>query len=364
MRLIERTQYFAHPGQAGAVLATRQRACRVRLALGLPAGEILVRHPGGDGNEPDVTWQCAFADPAAHQRDLAARAQSPDFETVRADMRTLIARFERHVFATAPLGLPSGLRDTPIDGHPIVPREIDFTSGPYRLKGWLHLPPGAGPFPCLITNHGSGIEKGTLDVSRPGTAALLMSWGIASFLPLRRGYGASQGPGWREEVSAAYGTEEYDAQLAARLDAESDDVLAALGVVAALPEIDPRHIGVMGSSFGGTTTLLAAAKSCRFTCAIDFAGAAMNWDRTPGLRRLMTAAAHRLTMPVFFAQAENDYSIGPTQGLVDALQGTGKIVASRIFPPFGVNAHEGHLLEKSGPTVWSADIRHFLERHL
>src|SRR5579862_5874006 len=102
-------------------------------------------------------------------------------------MRGLIARFERQVFTPLALGLPSGVRDTPIDGHQLTPREIGFVSGPYMLKGWLHLPPGPGPFPCLITNHGSGIDKDTLDVSRPGTAALLMSWGIASFLPHRRG---------------------------------------------------------------------------------------------------------------------------------------------------------------------------------
>ena len=40
----------------------------------------------------------------------------------------------------------------------------------------------------------------------------------------------------------------------------------------------------MGSSFGGINTLFAAAKTDRFRCAVEFAGAAMNWDRTPALR--------------------------------------------------------------------------------
>jgi dienelactone hydrolase len=364
MRVIERTEYFAYPGRQAEVLATRRRACAVRLRIGLDAGEVFVKHPGGDGSEADVTWQCGFPDARAHARDLAARAASADFEAVRASMRALIARFERHVFRPVPLGLPSGLQDTPIDGHPITPREFAFISGSHELKGWLHLPPGPGPFPCLITNHGSGIDKGTLDVSRPGTAALLMSWRIASFLPHRRGYGASQGPAWREEVSAADGSEEYDTQLAARLDAEAADILAALDMVAALPEIDDAHIGVMGSSFGGTTTLLAASRASNFTCAIDFAGAAMNWDRTPTLRQLMTDAARRLTMPVFFIQAANDHSIGPTRELPRALAGRGQIVQHRIYPAFGVNAHEGHLLESRGSVIWAADVRHFLECHL
>jgi len=362
--VLERTQYFAHPNRAAEVLATRRRACRVRLDEGLPAGEIYTRGEGGDGSEPDVSWQCAFADTAAQRADLAARDASAAFAVVRAEMRGLITRFERQVLAAAPLGLPNGMRDTRIDGHPIVPREIAFTSGPYRLKGWLHRPPGPGPFPCVITNHGSGIDKGSDDVCRPGTAALLMSWGVASFLPHRRGYGASEGPGWREEVPAPFGTAEYDAQLARRLDAESDDILAALDVVATLAEIDAAHIGLMGSSFGGTTTLFAASKSPCFTCAVDFAGAAMNWDHTPSLSALMIAAARQLAMPVFFIQARNDYSVGPTIELTAALVGTKQVMQSRIFPEFGLNHHEGHLLESRGPTVWAADVRQFLERYL
>ena len=237
-------------------------------------------------------------------------------------------------------------------------------SGGYRLKGYLHLPPGEGPFPCLLTNHGSGIDKGTQDVSRPGTASLLMSWGIASYLPHRRGYGASEGPAWREDVPSPYGSDAYDRELAQRLDRESEDVLAALDVVAGLPEIDAGHIGVMGSSFGGVTTLLAASKSERFRCVVEFAGAAMNWDRTPGLRRLMLAAAQKLTQPVFLIQAANDYSVRPTLELAASLEGSGKVMQSQLYPAFGINNHEGHLLESRGPAVWSDDVRQFLERHL
>lgn len=364
MRAIERTHYFALPGHAAQVLATRRRACHVRLAEGLPGGEIFVRGPGGDGSEADVTWQCTFPDVAAQQADLAARAASSAFEAVRAAMRQHLARFERHVFLDADIELPSRMRPTAIDGHAIRPRQIDFANSGYALRGWLHLPPGPGPFPCVITNHGSGIDQGTEDTSRPGTASLLMSWGIASFLPHRRGYGDSEGPAWRADVPSPSGTPAYDAELTRRLDAESDDILAALDVVASLPEIDATHIAVMGSSFGGVTTLLAASKTDRFTCAIDFAGAAMNWDKAAALRALMTQAALRLTMPLFLIQAANDYSIRPTQELAAALASSAVTFQSRIYPDFGVNHHEGHLLESRGPTIWAEDVRRFLERYL
>ena len=101
--IVERTQYFAKPGLAAEVLDVRRKASAVRLAIGLPAGEIFVKHPGGDGSEPDVAWQCTFADVAARDADLAARAASAEFESVRVQMRKLYARFERQVFSIAAL---------------------------------------------------------------------------------------------------------------------------------------------------------------------------------------------------------------------------------------------------------------------
>jgi hypothetical protein len=101
--IVERTHYYAKPGLAAEVLEQRRKACAVRVAIGLPAGEIFVKHPDGDGSEPEVAWQCAFADAAAHAADLAARGASAEFESVRARMRTLYARFERQVFTIASL---------------------------------------------------------------------------------------------------------------------------------------------------------------------------------------------------------------------------------------------------------------------
>src|ERR1700733_14554259 len=58
VRIVERTQYYAKPGLAAGVLAQRRKASAVRVSIGLPAGEIFVKHLDGDGSEPDVAWQC------------------------------------------------------------------------------------------------------------------------------------------------------------------------------------------------------------------------------------------------------------------------------------------------------------------
>jgi hypothetical protein len=99
MMIVERTQYFAKPGLAAEVLDLRRKASAVRLSIGLPAGEIFVKYPSGDGREPDVAWQCTFADAAAREADLAARAASAAFENIRVQMRKLLVRFERQVFS-------------------------------------------------------------------------------------------------------------------------------------------------------------------------------------------------------------------------------------------------------------------------
>ena len=216
----------------------------------------------------------------------------------------------------------------------------------------------------MVYNHGSGLLEGHEDNASPGIAILLNSWGIACFFPHRRGYGFSTGPGWRSECSAPEFSPEYNAQLVKRLGAESDDVLAAYAYLRTLRAISPARIGVMGSSFGGVSTLLAASRDSGFRCAVEFAGAAMNWDRNPAIALHMVEAAKKVTMPIMFVQAANDFSIRPTNEIAAALAGTQVPFEARIYPAFGHTRHEGHFLAGRGPLVWGPDVRRFLEKHL
>ncbi|MEO6623998.1 MAG: dienelactone hydrolase family protein [Burkholderiaceae bacterium] len=360
--IIERTHYFSKPGRHDATLAVRRDACNVRVAIGLPAGTIRVKaDPSADG--PDVAWECAFANRASHAADLAARAASPEFEAVRACMRETIERFER-LFEERVAGAGGWAGDIDVAALNYAPEVHAFPSGAHQLKGFLFKPPGDGPFPCMVYNHGSGVVDGHEDNATPGIAILLNSWGIACFMPHRRGYGFSTGPTWLSECSAPAFSDEYNAQLVHRLAAECDDVLAAFSHVGSLPGIDGARIGVMGSSFGGVNTLLAAAREPRLRCAVEFAGAAMNWDRNPVIAAHMVAAAKKVTMPIYFVQAANDFSIRPTEDIARALQGSSVPYQAKIYPPFGHTHYEGHALAGRGSQIWGPEIRHFLERYL
>ena len=360
--IIERTHYYAKPGQRDAVLALRRKACEVRVAIGLAAGTIRIK-TGASADGPDVAWECFFPSAEAHHADLDSRARSAAFEAVRAEMRNAIDRFER-LFEERVAGAGGWAGDIDIAALSYVPTVHDFASGPYRLKGFLFVPPGDGPFPCMVYNHGSGLVEGHEDNAAPGVAILLNSWGIACFFPHRRGYGFSPGPDWRSECSAPAFSPEYNAQLVQRLAGESDDVLAAFTYLATLPEIAPTRIGVMGSSFGGVNTLLAAAREPRFRCAIEFAGAAMNWDRNPTIAAYMLDQARLVRIPIFFAQAANDFSVRPTNEIAAALAGTRVPFEAKIYPAFGHTPNEGHFLAGRGPLVWGPDMRRFLEKNL
>jgi carboxymethylenebutenolidase len=355
--LVERTHYHAKPGRAGDVLATRRRASEVRVALGLPPGRILTKaDPAGDG--PDVTWECAFPDAAAQARDLEARDRSPEFAAVRARMTALLERFERLLLMAD--AEPRAIEPDALG--PIVPIEVRIPRGEGSLAAYLYVPPGGGPFPGLVLNHGSTIHPGTSDFCRPGTAAVLTAWGYAVLLPHRHGYGNSEGPTWRQEVTAEFGTVEYDRALAARLEREAEDVAGAVDWLATRPEVAGDRVGVIGSSFGGVMALLAAARCPALRCAVDFAGAAMNWERTPTLRATLLQAAREATVPLCLVQAQNDYSTAPTRALAGELERQGKAHAARVFPAFGLTADEGHLFFQNGAPIWGPFVRAFLDR--
>ena len=252
----------------------------------------------------------------------------------------------------------------PREGSAIVPEKVVFESAGRSLVGYLYLPPGEGPVPCVLGSHGSQLRQGTELVSRPQTAALMLSWGYAFFFPHRRGYGESPGVPLDQAVPAALGTPEHDSQLVARLDEECADVLAALAYLRGRSELDESRMALSGSSRGGVLSLLAAARDKGLRCVVNFSGGARQWQEHPKLRAKMLAAAQELTAPVFLAQAENDLNPKATSELAAALEAAGKTVESRIYPPWGANAREAHLFEPHGAQVWGPDLRAFFGRFL
>jgi carboxymethylenebutenolidase len=232
----------------------------------------------------------------------------------------------------------------------------------YRYRPASHLGadrrPGAAP--AIVLNHGSGLEQD----SKPGVARVLTESGYLVFVPFRRGYGGSPGPSRLDEVTAPVGAADHDRQVCGRLLAESDDVLAALRFVRSMTEVDADRVAVMGSSYGGINSLLAAARDGGVRACVSFAAAAMSWEPVPGLRRFLVDHAGAIRCPVLLLQAENDFDLRPSEVLAARRRAADGICERHLLPPFGANAMEAHQIWVHAPQLWAPVVLPFLARYL
>jgi dienelactone hydrolase len=170
----------------------------------------------------------------------------------------------------------------------------------------------------------------------------------------------SCGKTFTEEIGSDRGS-----RFVARLDAESKDVLAALDYVVRQPEspIDAKRIAIMGWSFGGIVTTLAAAAPDRFRVAIVQAPGALNWDRSADLRSALIAAARKIRVPCECAAAENDLTTESARTICGTIKKNGVVTDLRIYPPFTPtqpipNTPPGHLIfAREGVSIWGQSVR-------
>jgi len=121
--------------------------------------------------------------------------------------------------------------------EPVVYASADGT----RLSGVLLVPNGPGPHPAVVMVQGSGrvSHRALLPLADP-----LARSGVAVLLHDRRGVGESGGSFPR-----------------ATFDELADDALAGVRLLAGRPDVNPRQIGLVGSSLGGWVAPLAASRS-------------------------------------------------------------------------------------------------------
>ena len=243
----------------------------------------------------------------------------------------------------------------PPPGEPVT-----YSSDGRALVGHRYRPRAGGPFPAVVVNHGSGLDQDT----KPGVADVLAGAGYLVLVARRRGYGGSPGPSRLEEVTAPVGSAEHDAQVCARLLRESDDVLAALEFVRAMPEVDATRTAVLGSSYGGINSLLAASRDRAVTACVSFGAAAMSWGPVPGLRPFLLRHAEAIRCPVLLVQAENDYDLAPSAAIAEGLRAAGGTCLRHLFPAFGADRHEAHQIWVHAPHLWAPVVLPFLARHL
>jgi carboxymethylenebutenolidase len=244
---------------------------------------------------------------------------------------------------------------------------VSFPSDGQILHGVIFMPPGPGPFPAILFNHGSApgmLSKDAFDALGPVFAGR----GWVFFGPYRRGQGlsASAGPYIGDQIAAAKQSGGMSAGAAAMVGLlETDhlnDQLSALAWLKKQSFVQPGRIGVAGNSFGGVEAVLGAERG-GYCAAIDSAGGAQSWSMAPGLQAVMLRAVRHSRTPIFFFQAANDYDISPSNTLSRAMKDAGKTYEVRIYPAYGDSSEEGHTLGYFGSSIWLDDVLRFLNQH-
>jgi len=242
---------------------------------------------------------------------------------------------------------------------------VSYNNGNLRIQAYLYRPPGEGKFPLVIYNHGSrnGHERDSIPFRYVGN--LLMQRGIGVLVPERRGYGQSDGKVFYDEVGNDTGS-----RFIARLEAETDDVLAALDYLRTLPWVDDKRLGIMGWSFGGIVTMFAASRTDRFLAAVDQAGGALTWPVSGTLQKALKDAAQKIHIPVLLMDAKNDRTTDAVTQLAKIFEKNStpnQLILYDSFQPSQNQDHiaPGHLIfSLQGYTIWQDDVRNFFERYL
>jgi len=115
--------------------------------------------------------------------------------------------------------------------------------------------------------------------------------------------------------------------------AEVDDVIAALNYLKSQSFVDSARIALSGCSYGGIQTLLAGERNLGVKALVPFAPGAMSSEQNVPLRDLLVAAVDHAKAPVFLLQAENDYSLAPSQVLSNEASKNHKAFQSKIIRP-------------------------------
>lgn len=267
------------------------------------------------------------------------------------------------------VGLVCGLvaARVPAAPNPAGPEIVSFESQGLVLGGELYKPPGSGPFPAVLYNHGSA--PGMLNSQASALIGpMFASRGWVFFMPYRRGQGlsAKAGPYIGDEIAQAQrrGGQAQAAATLVRLLATDhlQDQLGALRWLQAQAYVQPHRIAVAGNSFGGIAAVLGAAQA-PYCAALDAAGGAESWQSAPELQTLMKSAVRAAQAPILFFQAENDFDLAPSKLLWAEMKQAGKTGELKIYPPHGRGHRDGHSFAYLGANTWFDDAFTFVQQH-
>ena len=227
------------------------------------------------------------------------------------------------------------------------------------LEVTVFSPPGDGPFPVVVINHGkaAGDPRWQARARYLLPSRALLERGYLVVLPMRQGF--SKSTGTYKDVGCNTESNGH---------AQAEDVAAVLDHLATLPEADLTRIVVMGQSHGGMTTLaLGTLNRPGVRGLVNFAGGLRNtncvaWEN--GLARAFAAYGAATRVPSLWFYGDNDsYWSRPTwEAMHAAYVGAGGAATMVAFGTFASGDAHAMFGSRAGQSIWLPEFDRFAAR--
>jgi dienelactone hydrolase len=245
---------------------------------------------------------------------------------------------------------------------------IPAQDGVTLMRTTVFRPPGAGPFPLAVVNHGSTQNELRRAAFRVPQFTAISRWlvarGYVVAVPQRPGHGETGGPYFEDQgtcANADYGKAGYGAAAS---------IAAAIRFMTGQPFVRLPGVVVVGQSAGGWGALaFASQKPPQVAAVVAFApgrGGRVNDvpgrncapDRLVAVARAFGATAR---LPTLWLYAENDSYFGPalSKRLVEAFRSAGGHAEYHLFPPIGDDGHQ-MIANPDAVAIWGPVVAKFL----
>ncbi len=244
-----------------------------------------------------------------------------------------------------------------------VPTSWEFDGKPLTLEAVTYKPPGVGPFPTIIFNHGSTRpEMVRFTWTSPNLAAFFTSAGWQVMFPQRRGRGRSDGV---YDEGYEKGSTEYacDPKIAlAGMDHAVSDLDAVMAHLTTLGDVDRKRLIIGGVSRGGAlAAVYASVRPTQFRGVLNFVGGWMD-ERCKHVDQInmpLFVRGANFDKPMLWLYGDKDpfYSLEHSRKNFDAFVragGRGRFIA--LTPPKGYSGHDIH----GDASLWGSAVNAYL----
>jgi dienelactone hydrolase len=227
------------------------------------------------------------------------------------------------------------------------------------LRGVVYKPEGKGPFPTVVFESGGNMAIGNLSKANASVASFYTSRGFVFFVTSRRR------PEQLNPDERAGHTVQGAGKNSATLpefEGLTKDVGAAVSWIKAQSYVDENRVAVVGYESGATAGLLTAEQDIGVRAFVIFSPSAQHWKERPEIGHALIDAVKEAKAPIFLIQAQNDYTLAPSELLGKHVVAKGRPSLCKVYPPFGTTDLQGNLFGRDGKQVWGDDVCMFLKQ--